>query len=147
MQVDFYLVHDARPDSRLKLACRLVETAFKHQQSVLIWTQTAQMAEELDELLWRFKQTSFIPHARLEASMSEQMKNLTPIWIGHGQQTPPSAAVLVPLSKKIPPFYRQFERLLDPVNGDDTEREAARQRFREYRQQGIEPRHHILAAE
>ncbi len=144
IQIDFYLTHDPKPLSRLKLACRLAETAFKHRQSVYLWTPDEAVATTLDDLLWQFKQNSFVPHSLCRATVAPAVKRRTPVWIGWGDESPWPAAVLIPLSAAVPRFYGDYGRVLDPINGDAAERETARQRFRQYRDQGHAPRHHIM---
>ena len=59
--VDIYLLQDDSLD-RNHYACRLIEKAYRRQHHVYVQTSSQEHAETLDELLWTFKEESFIPH-------------------------------------------------------------------------------------
>ncbi len=62
LRVDFYILDDASATGRLKLACKLAEKAYLAAQSVLIWHSQPDELKALDELLWTFRDGSFVPH-------------------------------------------------------------------------------------
>lgn len=62
IRVDFYLLASDQPDARWLVACRLLEKAYAKGHKVYVLCNNKQDAELLDELLWTFKEDSFIPH-------------------------------------------------------------------------------------
>ncbi len=62
-RVDFYVLQRADERSRHTLACKLAEKAYRLDNSVYIHAKTHQDAEHLNELLWTFRDGSFVPHA------------------------------------------------------------------------------------
>ena len=64
-QVDFYILGRADEHSRLILACKLAEKAWRLENSIHIHTMSRADAERLDELLWTFRDGSFVPQSRL----------------------------------------------------------------------------------
>ena len=62
-RVDFYIL--AQPDERERqlLACKLAEKAWRPDHSVYIHTRDPADAEHLYDLLWTFRDGSFVPHA------------------------------------------------------------------------------------
>lgn len=45
-----------------QLACRLAQQGFINQQQVYIHCQDKNIAFEIDELLWQFEPSAFVPH-------------------------------------------------------------------------------------
>jgi len=138
-QVNFYILQNSIENARQQLACRLTEKAYHLGHQIYIHTDSESSSQQLDELLWSFRAASFLPHA-LQASSSAE-----PIAIGH--TTPPESGyqVLINLGSTIPDFFNRFERVIEIVENGETERQDGRQRFKEYRQQGIDPATHNLS--
>ena len=62
LRVDFYILEEASGKARLSLACKLAEKAYLAAQSVLIWHTDLDEIRTLDEMLWTFRDGSFVPH-------------------------------------------------------------------------------------
>ena len=138
-RVDFYLL-SAAEESRALAVCRLVNKAYRLGPRVYILTTTPEESTELDRLLWTFNQGSFVPHRIYREPLDPD----TPVLIGHN--TPPAAFadVLIPLTSKIPEYFDRFARVAELVPADETERTAARERFRYYRDRGCTVQTHNL---
>lgn len=140
MRIDFYILSDDSPNARDQLSCRLAEKAWKAGHSVYLHTGSAPRAAELDELLWMFRDGSFVPHARAGDRPGPE----TPVVIGGDEAPPPGSAVLINLASAVPPFYAQFERVAEIVEPAGKGREHGRARYRFYRDQGLQPNsHHV----
>ncbi|MBI2786554.1 MAG: DNA polymerase III subunit chi, partial [Legionella longbeachae] len=99
-------------------------------------------AEYLDELLWTFKEDSFIPH-NLQGEGPEPPP---PIQIGYEKEPRGFNDILLNLSNSIPPFYSRFKRVMELVINIEAEKEQSRLHYREYRARGCELfTHHIEA--
>lgn len=142
-RVSFYVLAGGEPGSRLGYACRLAEKAYKLQHRIHAHAADASMAKALDELLWTFRQGSFVPHQLLATGGSPP---LAPITIGAadpaGPVEPPAADLLINLATEVPPFYGRFPRIAEIIDGSPAGREAGRARHRFYREQGLEPETH-----
>ncbi len=140
MRADFYVLAGAKPAARLKVACRIAEKAYLAGQRVLVWHDDREELARLDELLWTFADTSFVPHDWLGE------KREAPVLLGAGE--PPSGPldVLVNLAttSEPPPFAAAAERIAEIIDAEPARREAGRARFRAYRQLGCEPVTHAL---
>lgn len=139
-RIDFYLLDDPAPNGVALLACRLTEKAFLLGHSIYIQAESEEQAQALDNLLWTFKQGSFLPHARHPGAAEEG----TPILIGHNTEPQTDTQVLINLSAEIPAFYPRFERVAELVGPGEAARQQARQRFRTYRDGGCELNTHNL---
>ncbi len=61
-RVEFYVLPSAHPEGRLRAACQLAAKGWRHGLPVFLRCADDSQCGELDELLWRFKPESFIPH-------------------------------------------------------------------------------------
>ncbi|HED17191.1 MAG TPA: DNA polymerase III subunit chi [Gammaproteobacteria bacterium] len=139
-RVDFYILPDQAEKNRLILACRLAEKAFKQGHSIYIHTASEQSSAQLDELMWTFRQGSFVPH-QLATADGEP----APVLIGHQQEAPESQAdVLLNMTAEVPLFFSRFQRVAELVNQADEIRAQARTRFKFYRDRGYPMHTHNL---
>ena len=67
-QVDFYVRPETSPDALDNFACRLVEKVCQRGHHVLVVTASDTAARRFDDLLWTFRDESFVPHRRIGAS-------------------------------------------------------------------------------
>lgn len=136
-KVDFYLLQNPENTAVFLTVCRICEKAYDQQKSVYIQTATQQDAELLDKLLWTYNDTSFLPHSLAPAK--------TPIIIAHSD-SPPSDNydILINLTQNILAFFNQFQRVIEVVSGEETHRQAARLRYRFYRDNQCELQSHQL---
>jgi len=138
-RVDFYILAATGRASRVAFACRLTEKAYGLQHRVYAHTANEQDARQLDEMLWTFSQGSFVPHAVLSSDTDSR----TPVIIGTaGPQD--GADVLINLAESAPEFATRFERVVEIVDGDESSRQAGRERFKHYRDMGLEPTTHNI---
>ncbi len=130
-RIDFYILKN-QPDQGLALlTCRLVEKAYQKGHYIYIHTASQQQSQQIDDLLWSFKESSFIPHCQLTES-DEQAQ----IMIGHEHEPPLEFDVLVNLADQVPLFFSRFTRVAEIVDGDENRKQQARERFRFYRDRG-----------
>ncbi len=133
MKVEFYVRPDSQPAGRLKLACQLAAKAWRAGLPVFVRGADAAQCDELDELLWRFKGETFIPH-NLHSDAPT-----APVVIGIDQPPAVSQGVLINLHPQIAAHCEQFSRIIEIVNQQPEQLELARDNFRLYRQRGYAP--------
>ena len=138
-QVDFYVRPETSPDALERFACRLVESVWQRGHRVLVLATSDTAARRLDDLLWTFREESFVPHRRLGAggpSVSEPVVVSTPgVWDGE-------LDVLVNLTPSVPDEAARASRIAEIVPAGGAGRDAGRRRFREYRDRGFDLRTH-----
>mgnify|MGYP001816639435 CR=1 FL=1 len=132
-RVDFYVLGQPGRDARLRFACRLAEKAWRLENTVHIVASDDAAAREVDELLWTFRDGSFVPHERLGHGEPE-----SPVTIGTPDVDQPGRDLLINLSDDLPRAIDAFPRIAELVTSDDETRSAGRRRFTEYRNQGHE---------
>ncbi|MDH3646182.1 MAG: DNA polymerase III subunit chi [Gammaproteobacteria bacterium] len=133
-QIDFYILQDAGGTQLQRFACRLVDKAWQRGLRCHINTATPEQAERIDDLLWTFRDISFLPHAK-GITNSEDSQRLAAV-IGTGTEPAGELNVLINLSPEVPAFFSRFERVAELVDNDESRRTAGRERFRFYRDRG-----------
>ena len=142
-QVDFYVRPEASLDALETFACRLVETVWQRGHQVLVLAASDAAARRLDDLLWTFRDESFVPHRRVGAGdpaspepVDEPVVVSTPgAWSG-------ALDVLVNLTPSVPEEADRAARVAEVVPAAGPGRDAGRERYREYRSRGYELRTH-----
>ena len=136
-RIDFYF----EAADKLQVACRLSAKAAQQQLRVLIYTADEAHAQHIDKLLWTWQATSFLPHCMTRNPLADK----TPVLITHDPEDTPHDEVLLNLHHDWPPAFSRFQRLVEIVGREDEDREAARGRFRFYRDRGYEIVNHDLS--
>ena len=141
-RVDFYILPDADAASRQLFLCRLVEKAFKLGNKIYIHCASAPEAQYLDDLLWTFRQNSFLPHLLYQGE--QQDFTATPILIGWQHKPQLWQQLLINISAVVPEFYQQFERVAEVVTQQPELLQQLRERYAWYRDAGCLPEVHRL---
>lgn len=118
-----------------QLACHVAQQAFIKQQSVYIHCQNKEVAFEIDELLWQFEPSAFVPHNL----KGEGPVTGSPVEIGFDRLgANKSRQLLINLADQVPPFAVNFGQIIDFVANDQQHKAVARERYRQYRDLGVE---------
>jgi DNA polymerase III subunit chi len=129
-QVDFH--HDA-PD-KLRHACTLVAQWHRDGRPVWIHCPDDGLAARIDQMLWTFDPQSFIAHAR----DGHPLAAASPVRIGSDVSAASAEALLLNLSPQVPDDFTQRAHIVEIVSQDPADRDAARARFMQYRQNGCD---------
>ncbi|HEY7872166.1 MAG TPA: DNA polymerase III subunit chi [Rudaea sp.] len=138
-QATFYLIAKPRfRDDPLLLVCELARRALESGQHALILARSLEQAEQLDEKLWEFDADAFVPHQ----IAGDDDDAITPVLIvPPGMQTPDRALVINLRDEAV---VGTFERVLEVVADDETQRAGSRERWKTYKAAGIEPVKHDM---
>jgi len=137
-QVMFYLLEENtklenEADQSHFHACLQAANFYRQNQRVFIYCADQQTAHQLDELLWAFDPDSFVPHNL----PGEGPRNGAAVEISW--QPPTSRrAILINLTSTVPNFANQFSHIIDFVPSDEILKQAARERYKGYRQCGFQ---------
>ena len=140
-RVDFYVLAGTGEPSRHKFACRLAEKAYRLNHTVHIHTASRQQAELLDELLWTFRDGSFVPHELLGVAGRHTD---APVTIGFDEEGIGGKDLLINLTGEVPEIAGSFPRVAELVTSDEKSRQQSRKRFVHYRELGAELETHKL---
>ena len=140
----FYILNSSQPRERYIVACKITEKAYKLGKRVFILTSTAEESQALDNLLWSFKQGSFIPHEIVDSTQQQTTEVLpNSVLIGASTSTT-SATVLINLSTELPDNMDRFERIVEIIDQDVQIKQAGRQRYKAYQSQNFQLKTHNL---
>jgi DNA polymerase III subunit chi len=139
-RIDFYIIEETSATARMRLACRLIEKAHKNRHRIYIHTDDESQAHLLDELLWTYREDSFLPHNLY----GDGPEPAPPIQIGFAHVPDKHRDILINLSTQVPVFYPQFLRVLEIVSTEADIQTAGREHYRQYRADGYDINTHKL---
>lgn len=139
-RIDFYVLPDQKENGRALLACRLADKAYGLGHTVYVFTASEARAAALDDLLWTFRQDSFVPHERYPLVGEEG----SPVLVGTAAPATVEAQVLINLADALPEGFERYERVVELVDQHPEVLMQSRERFRQYREQGCAPETHKL---
>ncbi|EGN76193.1 DNA polymerase III, chi subunit [Idiomarina sp. A28L] len=136
-RVTFYVVNNAAPAALLNAVCKLIAQQFNQRRRIVIFGQDQAQAEAVDELLWQIPAERFIPHNLV----GEGPIAGTPVLIGWDQpagELSKQRNVVFNLRHEVPELTRHIQEIIDFVPADEAGKELARERYRHYRQLGMQ---------
>lgn len=136
-RVVFYLLNQQN-NTPLLFACRLIEKAFKQNHRIVVQTNHNEDSKQLDELLWTFKDTSFIPHHCYNDTLD------SPIMISHVEMPQHHRDLLVNLTDTVPTHFQNFSHIVEIVGTSTDAKHKSREKYRFYREQGCELETHEI---
>ncbi|ATX79068.1 DNA polymerase III, chi subunit [Mariprofundus aestuarium] len=137
MQVHFELLE--KPD-RVEGIARLLLRRGRLTPHMLVLCPDAGFAAQLHERLWTVHPESFLANGI--AGADSQANAMQPILLSTDIVRDNSPEVLINGGLEIPTDISGFAHLVDFVDGwDESLKQAARERFRTYRQMGLDPKY------
>ena len=148
-RIDFYLLEAPEAFASDATACRIAEKAWRHGHRVHLHAGSPESARRLDDLLWTWRDESFVPHAVCGANdvandAAGGVSGGVSVTIGWGALPEFAGDVLLNLDSRVPDGFERFARIAEVVGGADSARDDGRERFRRYRAHGCELRTHRL---
>jgi DNA polymerase-3 subunit chi len=136
-KVNFYIIEAASNTKSLHFACQLVEKLYQENRQISIYTDSLTDTERLDALLWTYRDDSFIPH---------EITNDTTIMAGVTNPNKPDPNTLLNISRTLPANYLNYHDIIEIVFPDPVVQQLARDRYKQYRDQGCELTTHKIQA-
>ncbi len=120
--------HTQAPD-RLLHACRVLRKATLSGAKVQV-TADEDTLRQFDQLLWTFSNTDFVPHCRQDAPA--QVLANSPVLLTSRPQADASCTILLNLGSGVPVGFDQFDRIIEIVGEDPSDKQQARSRWKHY---------------
>jgi DNA polymerase-3 subunit chi len=142
-RVDFAFDADARVPQAARSALRHVARGSR----LFVYCDDPERLKLIDQALWTVEDTTFVPHELLAQDSTEDL----PIYLVSQANWPLLAPRvteldwLVNLDDDCPPEPTLFARVLEVVSKDETERQQARLRWRQYQSMGLDLHAHQLS--
>ena len=143
-RIDFH----SNVGDKLEYACRLTRKIWSATpegepvRNIVIVGEKVDL-KKLDDLLWTFSSTDFLPHCYIEdEGAAETPIVLTDNFASPSLGTIPHADVMIHLGMRMPQdvsaLVARFPRIVEVVTVNEVERLAGRERFKAYRDLGHE---------
>jgi DNA polymerase III subunit chi len=140
-RVDFYHLRHGGIEHLLRFSCRLTEKAWKTGHRVFLYTGDETTARRLDDLLWSYSDSSFLPHCR-QGNADEAD---SAVLVGH-RLTDADHDLLINLSGQMPPLPGAFRRIAEIIDETPATLESGRQRYAAYKQRELPLNYHEIQA-
>lgn len=132
-RIDFYVVTGSGELERQRFACRLAEKAYRKNNIVHIQVRDATVAQEMNQLLWTFRDGSFVPHEIIESDGPDPD---APVTIGVAAAGRCKPDLLINLMDTMPIDPDTFPRVAEIVTSDESSKSRGREHFVAYRNAG-----------
>lgn len=130
----------------LHYTCRLLRKGVRKGVRMAVTGSPATLAE-LDRAIWVFEADEFLPHAHLaESAAPTAAQARAPVWLVEDARRGVTLPVLVNLGRELPQGFDAYERLIEIVSAAEDDRQAGRDRWRQYVARGYAPIKHDSAA-
>jgi len=144
-RIDFYKLASSDLRLRRQLVCRITEKAWRTGITIYIRAADQEEGRLLDDMLWTFRQGSFIPHALL--SEGGGIPDNVSVLIGvQSQPQQGYTGLLIDLKLDHAAPQDTFERIVVVLNEDPLILQQGRLRYKEYREAGFQIETHFLDA-
>ncbi len=104
MEINFYQIDDILHKSMAPLLQKILED----KKKVLIYSKNAELLKQIDDGLWSFSKTKFLPHAT-KFEKSDPIKN--PIFLTDSEENENQAEFLIMLDQTSDDFAKNFTKI------------------------------------
>jgi DNA polymerase-3 subunit chi len=133
--VEFHILGAAGDDARMRHACQLIDAQHSTGERTFVCVANDAEARRMDELLWTFRDGSFIPHEVVTPSpIDPHIMAL----IGTGAAPAEFRSLVINLSNAVPVDVSAFTQMIEVVDADVQRKQQARERYKQYRELGCQ---------
>ena len=136
-KVDFYILSGEGADEPLRVTCRVAEKAWRLGNRVRVQVAGADSLRRLDDLMWTFKQESFLPHEIDGQNPECGSMDPAPVVLGTDTAYAGAPDVLINLTGTLPDNAGEISRIAEIIPADEDSKRAGRKRYQHYRDQGF----------
>lgn len=136
--VSFYVLSNDNINAFYKTIIQITVKAHQAENQVLIYSNHLQRLKQLDDYLWSFSETSFVPH--IFAQNDQEIDEIDPIVLADFEPIQPQKDLLIQLADHAPENFSQYQRIIEVLYNEPEYLALGRERFKFYRRHGIEPK-------
>ncbi len=136
--VSFYVLESTSINDLYKTVIRLSIKAYEAENQTLIYSNHTDLLAKIDDYLWTYSNTSFIPHIHITSN--EEADDIDPIILASFEPTLPKKDLLIQLADNPLPNFQEYNRVIEILYNDPEYLAKGRERFKFYRRNGIEPK-------
>ncbi len=129
-KVSFYLFEQSN-ERQVEITCRLCRKILKQPEKIWLYTADPELQQQLDDALWSFDATSFLTHGINQPEAS----------ICISAELPTSSEWIVfNFNNHALEQYQAFSHIIEIIENHSDAKSLGREKFKQYRRLGIEPR-------
>ena len=128
-KVSFYLFEKSN-ERQVEITCRLCRKILKQSQRIWLYVDNLDLQQALDEALWSFDVSSFIPHG------IDQEHALLCISSRLPQQ---ADWIVFNFNNQALEQIDKFSHIIEVIENNTMAKQQGREKFKQYRRLGIEP--------
>lgn len=129
-RVEFYF----NVADKFEKTAELCEKALVKGRQLTVYTHDGEMSDEVQKSLWQHSPSSFLANSKVDEVNSQ----FSPIVIDSQGENLLQDDVLINLQNTQPLFFSRFRYLVELVGNEETDKTAARARFRFYKDRGYD---------
>lgn len=133
-KISFYLFEKS-PERQVESTCRLCRKILKKSEKIWLLSENLELQQQLDDRLWSFDPTSFIPHAINDTNAPICISEYLP------EQ---SDWIIFNFNDQALEQFEKFSHIIEIIENNDVARQLGREKFKQYRRLGIEPKTYKL---
>lgn len=133
-KISFYLFEKS-PERQVESTCRLCRKILKKSEKIWLLCENLELQQQLDDRLWSFDATSFIPHGIDDVN--------APICIS-AKLPEQSDWIIFNFNDQALEQFEKFSHIIEIIENQETAKQQGREKFKQYRRLGIEPDTHKL---
>lgn len=141
--VDFYILNTLIQEDIYRFICRLVDKIYLLQKKIYIQVNSDEEGQRLDDLLWTFRDISFIPHSYLEDHAT--LDPWVPVNIAIQKPSKLDTEILFNLSHEVPTYFPEFSRIIEVVSEEKKNKNQSRQKYKFYKAQNCQLTMHNIS--
>ena len=132
-RIDFYILPDSELTARYQFCCKLISKTFKMNHRILVLCENEDAVNTLNDMLWTFKSSAFIPHSVLNADQDNADADIV-LMAGDSLGEPPAQHhdLLINMAGIIPAWFSHFERVSEIVVQQAQVLETTRANYRQF---------------
>jgi DNA polymerase-3 subunit chi len=129
-RIDFYVQKQISQTTHEHLICKITEKAWQNQHEIFLLCTNTEQVNRLDELLWTFSSTSFIPHSSTCDDGGQA------VILSTEKKTLKNYEILINLTHDVPEYAGKFSRVIESTGYNEAMRENARKKYKYYKDRG-----------
>ena len=138
-RIDFYKLNSQNRTSINRFCCQLADKVVKMGNPVFVMTKDASETHLMDDIMWTFSDSSFLPHA-IQGDTEDAD---AAVIIGHS--TPASTGyLLINLSDELPENIQNYERIAEIINDAPLNLHKGRARYSAYKKDAYPLHYHEI---
>ena len=130
--VNFYILSQNDILNALNTICRIIEKAFEQKNTIFVYSPNEYITNDLDQMLWTFKESSFIAHTTLE----EQIQ-YSPVYINHVIKSIDPFSIIINLTPKTITPTNTINKIIEFVYNDKAQKQLSREKYLFYKNNNL----------